>query len=245
MSVDTVTINEDPNEEMTLEAQAELQDSQNQSSSNERPEWLDEKFQSPEDLQEAYNQLQTKLGESNQNETVEENPPTPETTQSSGVITDASNEFYENGELSEATYGKLAESGIPKEYVDAYIAGRAAITDASQSEIQQTVGGEESYNAMAQWAGESLSDEELSAYNSIVESGTVEQAKMAVNGLYARYKESGGTSPQLTQGRTTGGNVAPFNSAAQVTAAMRDGRYESDPAYRAEVEKRLSVSDIF
>ena len=55
-----VVINEPTeNEEITLEQQAEMQEeavatSEEQTPTEERPEWLDEKFNSPEDLAKAY-----------------------------------------------------------------------------------------------------------------------------------------------------------------------------------------------
>ena len=36
-----------------------------------------------------------------------------------------------------------------------------------------------------------------------------------------------------------------FGSNAEITAAMKDPRYESDPAYRQDVLDRLERSDVF
>ena len=36
-----------------------------------------------------------------------------------------------------------------------------------------------------------------------------------------------------------------FNSVAQVTEAMNDKRYETDPMYRKEVERKLANSSVF
>jgi hypothetical protein len=69
---------------------------------------------------------------------------------------------------------------------------------------------------------------------------------MAVKGLYAQFQASGNASPSLQQGSTSGsGSVQGFNSSAQMVAAMQDPRYKNDPAYRANIEKRLSVSNGF
>ena len=46
----------------------------------------------------------------------------------------------------------------------------------------------------------------------------------------------------IAKGGTSKAAVTPFNSNAQVVEAINDRRYENDPAYRAEVEKRISVS---
>ena len=79
--MESVVINEPTEEEnISLEKQAEMQEEAKQQkasqqtpkevpSTEERPEWLDEKFKSPEDLAKAYNELQSKLGETNEKET--------------------------------------------------------------------------------------------------------------------------------------------------------------------------------
>ena len=72
----SVTVSENTNEEnISLEKQAAMQDeaaqqrgqtlessadegTQEVEETSERPEWLDEKFESPEDLAKAYNELQ-------------------------------------------------------------------------------------------------------------------------------------------------------------------------------------------
>ena len=97
---------------------------------------------------------------------------------------------------------------------------------------------------MAEWANESLDDASVDAFNQIVEKGTIDQAKVAVQGLYAQYQSASGATPTLVQGNTSGNAVAPFGSSKQVSMAMRDPRYNSDPAYRNEVQRRLAISDV-
>ena len=107
------------------------------------------------------------------------------------------------------------------------------------------MGGEGNYEAMAEWAAENVSEEDLNAYNEVVETGTVDQARMAVRGMFSQFKSAGGKAPNLLQGATQGSGVKAFASAAQVTEAMRDRRYKTDPAYRANVEQRLAVTTAF
>ena len=98
------------------------------------------------------------------------------------------------------------------------------------------------YQKLSAWAAETLSDDDLEAYNETVESGTVSQAKFAIKSLYSQFQAAG--SPKLVQGSVNGTGVPPFQSRAQVTAAMKDRRYDSDPAYRDEVLKRLARSNV-
>ena len=212
---------------------------------NERPEWLPEKFESAEDMAQAYAELEKKQSEPKEPKETKEAKKTDEApAPSNEVISSATEEFTSNGELSDATYDSLAQAGIPREMVDAYIAGQQSLVDAQTNAIHETVGGVGEYEAMAKWAGENLSDEELDAFNTIVEGGTVSQATVAVKGLYAQYKALGGGEPSLEKGGTSAADAGakPFASAAEVTRAMRDKRYAEDPGYRQMVENRLKVT---
>lgn len=215
---------------------------------DERPDWLPEKFNSVEDMAKAYGELEKKQSSSEEptDEHIEEAPEeeAKATKGASKAVNNASEEFAETGELSPKTYKALEKAGISQEYVDMYIAGQQAVMNAQANEIQSLVGGERTYEEMSSWAAENLTDNELDAYNSVVESGSMEQSKMAVRGLFARYKEVANPEPTLHQGDTTGSSVKPFTSAAQVSAAMRDKRYNLDPSYRKEVEGRLAVSNV-
>jgi hypothetical protein len=237
------TLEADPMEgKQTIEEQLK----EDEPAKEERPEWLDEKFESPEELAKAYEALQKKMSkpkDEKKEAKAEEVSPVEATT---GVIDAARDEFSEKGELSDDTFKALEEAGLPREFVEQYIAGQEAMSVQQTASIQASIGGAESYEAMSEWAGENLSDSELDAYNDIVEGGSIEQATVAVKGLYARFQAAEGKSPSLVQGSTSGDSgVEPFGSTAQVTEAMRDPRYASDPAFRAKVEQRLAVSSIF
>jgi hypothetical protein len=256
----SVTVQEHTEEEnVSLEKQAAMQEEaaeqRNQSTesnteepqeetSAERPEWLDEKFESPEDLAKAYNELQKKQSAPKQKAEKADKTEEAPSSKTVEVISGASQEFSDKGELSDKSFVELEKAGISRDMVEAYIRGQESIATSQALDIQNEVGGNANYNAMADWASDNLSDGDLDGFNSIVESGSVEQAKMAVKGLYAQFISAGGQPPELSQGGTSGSSVKPFGSAAQVTEAMRDPRYSSDPAFRQNVENRLAVSNV-
>lgn len=256
----SVTVTENTEEEnISLEKQAAMQEEAaeqrgqtldtpeetQEETTPERPEWLDEKFESPEDLAKAYAELQKKQSSKTEEKVEETNEETETTNKSTNTtVSKATEEFAEKGELSDKTFVELEKAGLPREFVEAYIRGQEALSTSQALDIQNEVGGNANYNAMADWAAENLSDNDVDAFNDIVESGTIEQAKMAVKGMYAQFLSGGGQAPELSQGGTSGSSVKPFNSAAQVTEAMRDPRYGTDPAYRETVEKRLAVSSV-
>ena len=242
-----VEINEKaPNEIEPDQQQAtEVEEPQAQ---QERPEWLPEKFDSAEALAKAYGELESKMGQ--KEEQVEEEPaketePTTEPNPVESIITDASVEFAENnGELTDETYEALAKAGISRELVDRYAAGQAALKNDELNNIKSAANGD--YDAMAEWAGKSLSDSEFNAFNEAVNQGSVEQAQLAVKGLHARWQaEVGASGPKLVTGGTTGTSTMPYQSMQEVSRAMQDPRYKSgDKAYHAEVDRRLAVSNI-
>ena len=101
-----VEINEET-ENPTLEEQAETtQDTVEEVS--ERPEWLPEKYSSAEDMAKAYSELETKLSGSDEEVAEEAEPDTnPTTGMSQEDMQKYSNEWAENGTLSDETYDEL------------------------------------------------------------------------------------------------------------------------------------------
>lgn len=234
----------------TLEEQANAIDVQAQEQAEEaskpmtyseedtRPEWLPEKFANVEEMAKAYGELESRMG--GNEETTEEVTSEPNTQEDAIAL--ASEEFSDKGELSEDTYKSLEKIGLSKMVVDTYIAGQQAIVNQQQMEITSEIGGMQEYSKLSNWAAENLSDSDLEAYNLTVESGTVDQAKFAIRSLYRQFQEAG--APNIAQGSVNGTGIPPFQSRAQVTAAMSDKRYETDPAYRDEVLKRLERSNV-
>lgn len=222
----------------------------------ERPEWLPEKFKSPEDMAQAYSELEKKMGqgtteeqaaettEDNEGDVQDDESDDNENADYNAVVVDASKEFFENdGQLSEETYEKLAKAGLPKELVDSYAAGQQALLQSEEGEIKSVANGQ--FDAMAEWANDNLQQEEIDAFDDIVTTGTKEQAKFAVKSLYDRYTQANGSSPRLVQGAVTGGSTMPFKSMQELARAQSDPRYKSgDKAYHEEIDRRLSVSRL-
>lgn len=245
-----VQINEKTEEEnISLEKQAEMQEAMKQDAElakeENRPDWLPEKFENEQDLANAYAELEKKQSASDTDKSDAKSETKEDTNGINDVIAKATDVFAEKGELADKDYNALAKVGIPREMVDAYIRGQEALVSSQELEVQEVVGGGANYEAMTDWASENLSETEIEAFDEVVTAGTVDQAKMAVQGLYARFVSSGGKPPNVNQGAVTGSSVKPFGSAAQVTEAMADPRYQNDPAYRQQVERRLAVSNAF
>lgn len=154
-------------------------------------------------------------------------------------------EFDKSGTLSPESYAALEKVGFSKDIVDQHIAGVAATVQLALNEAHTLAGGKDAYTQMGQWAASNLSADEQAAYDSAV-GGTPAQRKQAILALKSQYESAVGKDPSLVSGQSGGSSsVTPFASRAEVTAAMRDSRYTSDPAYRAQVMQRLDAMDSF
>jgi len=106
------------------------------------------------------------------------------------------------------------------------------------------VGGEKAYKAMINWASQNFSKQEIEMYDSVMGKADPNAIFFAVQALYNRYSESVGNDGQLLTGRGTGENKVTFRSQAELVQAMSDPRYDSDPAYRMDVMRKLENSEI-
>ena len=225
-----------------------------------KPEGLPEKFNSVDELVKSYSELEKKLGEQSQpteksvdpvsKAEVKEQPKSDldiatKAVDSAGLNMESlSEEYAKEGKLADGSYKSLEKAGIPKDYVDRFIAGQQAIADQQSSSVKEMVGGTQAYDSMSEWASQNLSETEKTAYNSAVNSKDLESVKLAVVGLKARYAQSTGNEPKLVEGKASASGEQGFQSWAQVTQAMSDPRYAKDPAYQTEVKNKLANSKI-
>lgn len=228
----------------------------------DRPDWLPENFKTPEDLAKSYQELQAEFTRLKQGQPQGEQAPAAEDEQpkeepkpeaddarkeveSRGLDFDAlSKEFAEQGQLGENSYKALQEAGIPKEMVDAYIAGQTAIANAQSEAVYSVAGGQEQYQQMVQWAAQNLTAEQVEAYDAAMDSGSQQQRLLAATGLYSQFQAANGKDPNLVGGRSASSANEGYQSWAEVTAAMKDARYTKDPAYQQQVQRKLAASKL-
>ena len=168
--------------------------------------------------------------------------------------------FNENdGTLSEDMYSKLESAGFNKSIVDSFIAGKKAesgITETQTAEveerftereirdIQNSVGGESEYQNLVEWVGKNLPENEIKAFDNLLDTGNTSQIKLAVQGMNAQYQEANGYEGRMLQGKPSRTSGDVYRSQAQLVKAMSDSRYDNDPAYRADVIAKLERSDL-
>lgn len=218
------------------------------------------KYESAEELEKAYIELQKKLGESNdglreeepqgrgREEEVEEQQIDADPLVD--LLNSASEEYYSNeGKLSEETMSKLTQMDS-KDLVEAYMqiqAQPAQVEDftADQvTDIQNFVGGEEQYNGLVGWAAENMPENFVQAFDNLINVGDPDMVKLAVVGLQAAFQEANGYEGRMLSGKPAQTQQDVFRSQAEVVAAMSDPRYDRDPAYRQDVFAKLDRSDL-
>ena len=223
-------------------------------------ELLAGKYQSTEELEEAYLNLQKKLGTSDDDEvedtTLDADEYPEDVADGVNLITQASEEYFENdGAISEETMNRFTEMSS-SELVEAYMAikdrnpdidsggGYAAdLSDAEMNQVYNSAGGEAEYNRLTAWAAKNVSESKLDAFNDMIDKGNATAIQIAVAGLRAEYEAQEGYEGRMLTGiaaRTQDG----FRSQAEGVQAMADPRYDKDPAYRQDVYDKLERSNV-
>ncbi|AGG54539.1 head assembly [Cyanophage SS120-1] len=222
----------------------------------ENAELIGGKFKNQEELLKAYQELEKQRSKDSQETQSEEVPESKtedtETTEESGeevnpVLNKAAQEYNEGGELSEESIEELAKmdsKDLIKAYVDFYTQSRQAV-DLQQTqlaEIKNIAGGEQEYTEMVQWASQNLESSEVDAFNNITNSGNYTAIKFAVEALNGRYRGDVGYEAPLVTGKAASDGIKPYRSQAELARDIADPRYGTDPAFRQDIEDRLSRS---
>ena len=247
------------------ETSNEPSDTETSSDAPQKPEGVPDKFWNAEkgvveyaEWSKAHSALEKQFHESNQNDAGEDseggNGDTEDGSDSAQDVTSkpsvqaAADSFAANGELSDADYQALEKDGITREMVDAYIAGQQASSSALTDAAFEASQGEDNYTAMIAWAKDSLSEGEIKAFNTQVQSKDRDVIKAAVSGLFSKYSENATIEGDRLGGGppSSGGNL--FEAQAEVTAAINKTNdqgqrlYEINPTYRTEVMNKIASS---
>ena len=211
------------------------------------------KFKDAEALEQAYIELQQKLGkpedEVSPTDQGDESASEEEVAPNQAMLTEASAEFAEKGELSPETLAKLSELSS-SDLINAYLEAQGQVAPTPDlgpedaTAIYNAVGGQEQYNELINWASGSLPPPAVDAYNRVVESGDPGMIQLALAGIRAAYVDSNGFEGNTLTGQAAVDKVDAFRSQAEVIAAMQDPRYDKDPAYRQDVFNKLDRSNL-
>ena len=113
-----------------------------------------------------------------------------------------------------------------------------------ESTILESIGGQENFIQVQDWAKNNLDEAELEAYNREVNSGDYFRARNALQSMAFAYQDGNGNEPNLIGGKLSAQNTDVFRSSAEVEVAMNDPRYLVDSAYTNDVQEKVYRSDV-
>ena len=156
---------------------------------------------------------------------------------------------YEKGEgFSEQTYASLEKAGYSKAFVDSYVRGQDALAERFVNSIYNFAGGKKEFERTASFLGTHNKDL-ADAFNDAVSRTDVKAIKAILNTTKAQMVSMFGTKPSrdvATRAKPVVAaptpTVQPFANSTEMVKAMSDKRYQTDTAYRMEVEKRVGAS---
>jgi hypothetical protein len=225
------------------------------------------KYKSAEELESAYLSLQKKLGQTEEEEVVDyessdegyeeeegSDEEVPDEAPAVSLINEASAEYYANdGQLSEETISKFSEMSS-QDLVNAYLEIQAnnpqaaqqsvEMSEAQVNSVQNAAGGEANYNRVIEWAASNLPNNQIDAFDSVVDSGNPAAIGIAFQGLQSQYNEANGYEGRMLQGKAASSAGETFRSQAELVSAMGDPRYDTDEAYRDDILRKLDNSNL-
>ena len=219
------------------------------------------KYKNAEELEKAYVELQKKLGDNKEDteqaSAEEKSEEKPQLSEGANLITSASEEYFANGnKLSPETLAKfssLSSQDLIKAYMEVsqnpefqqqQAAPPAEITTSQINQIKNSAGGEKQYANIVNWAKTNLPQDQINAFDEVVNTGSVQAIQLAVSGLKSQYDNANGVEGRMVTGKTAPNNGDVFRSQAELVRAMNDARYDNDPAYRQDVIEKLDRSDL-
>lgn len=223
----------------------------------EAPKKFAGRYDSIEDLEKGYKELQAELTRAKAPAKPDEaaKPATPEAGEgeagSAEEVLEAkgldfnkfASSFEQHGKVTDEDYAELEKAGISRAVVDTYVQGHQALRQQTYDNAVALVGGEDAFKAMRTWATTSLNAAELTAYNDAVQKGG-EAQKLALTGLKSRYEAANGREARLVSGTGSNSNSDTFASIRELSKAQADTRYGKDRDYTRSVEAKAARSAL-
>ena len=159
-----------------------------------------------------------------------------------------------NGTLDDTMYEQLNKAGLSKSVIDSYLEGvrkdtgfspeTAApyLNEAEVEEVKNMVGGDKGYDNLMDWAGKNLDQEAAKDYDEVLATGNKSAVKFAVKALMGQYEDANGRDSRLVTGKESAPET--YRSMAEVVRDMNKPEYTQDEAFRDDVIRKLSASNL-
>ena len=159
-----------------------------------------------------------------------------------------------NGTLSNQMYDQLNTAGLSKEVVDNYLAGvkgdlgientaqPSVLSESEIKDLKNIAGGERGYDSLMEWAGENLTDSDAKNYDDVLATGNKSSIQFAIKALMGQYEDSMGRDSKIVTGKES--TTTNYRSMAEVVRDMNKPEYQTDEAFRDDVLRKLSASNL-
>lgn len=159
-----------------------------------------------------------------------------------------------NGTLDDTMYEQLSKAGLSRNVVDNYLDGvrnevgfstdtaEPVLSQTEVDEIKGIAGGEDGYDALMEWAGNNLSKEDAKNYDDVLATANKSAIKFAVKALIGQYEDSQGRDSRIVTGKES--STENYRSMAEVVRDMNKPEYQNDEAFRDDVLRKLSASNL-
>lgn len=219
------------------------------------PEWVAEKFRNDPDpvaaQAKAYAEAEKAKTKAEQDAAAKkaEDSKTESAVAKAGLSMEALTAEYlaNDGKLSEASYAAFQKAGIEPDVVNAGVEAMVARAEAVKESFYTLAGGEDAFGAVVQWAQKNVKPAELDAYNLLINQGNYDAAKLVFQSFISGYEATTSRLPERTLKATAAANltgIKPFSSRVEMSEAMSNPKYRTDPAYREAVYARVAVTDF-
>lgn len=202
------------------------------------------KFKSQEDLLKAYEELQKKMGQPQ--ETPAEAPEAKEEAvekADADTATNFSAEKYEqevasNGSLSDKSYAELEQKGFTRSQVDAYIQGQQAYADSLRNQVYDSVGGQESYTNLIQWASQNMDPSAIKEYNDAVEAMDQPRMMRSLEYMNLKHGQNAPREARRLEGDSPAGGLQPYANKNEWQRDSTSRLYGKDQKFTKMVDQR-------
>ena len=160
-----------------------------------------------------------------------------------------------NGTLTDEMYNQLGEAGLNKTVVDAYLKGvrqevgikeastQPELSESEVSDLKGLAGGESGYNDLMKWASDNLAKDDIKSFDDVLATGNKSAVKFAIKALVGQMEETEGRDSNVVTGKKPVAGEG-YRSMAEVVRDMNKPEYETDPAYRADVQRKIERSNL-
>ena len=93
-----------------------------------------------------------------------------------------------------------------------------------------------------EWAGNNLSKEDAKNYDDVLATANKTAIKFAVKALMGQYEDSQGRDSRIVTGKES--STETYRSMAEVVRDMNKPEYQTDEAFRDDVIRKLSQSNL-